>query len=103
MRLRTLLAFTLFALSGVGAQASATVAIRAGRIPEDHWGPIALYIDGAMVMPDNRVDAFSALRPGDVEAVEVYRSPTELPAEAMGNACGAIYVWTRFGARVKSR
>lgn len=38
------------------------------------------------------------LRLSDIEAVEVYRGPTELPAEAVGNGCAAIFVWTRVGS-----
>ena len=33
----------------------------------------------------------------DLQALEVYRSPAEIPAEynATGNYCGAILLWTR--------
>jgi hypothetical protein len=32
----------------------------------------------------------------DVEAMEVYRGPSQLPQEAMGNACAAVFIWTRY-------
>lgn len=64
----------------------------------DDWGGVALYVDGSRV-PDSDRRAFSGtLTPDQIEAIEVYRSPTELPAEAVGNACSAVYIWTRSGA-----
>ena len=32
---------------------------------------------------------------GDIEAIEVYRGPATMPAEAIGNACAAVFIWTR--------
>ena len=32
----------------------------------------------------------------DIEAMEVYTSPSQLPQEAMGNSCAAIFIWTRY-------
>ena len=31
----------------------------------------------------------------DIEAIEVYRGPSQLPAVAVGNSCAAIFIWTR--------
>lgn len=50
---------------------------------------ISWFLDGRPVMnppelPDN-----------DIEAIEVYRGPGSIPPEAVGNACAAIFVWTR--------
>lgn len=33
----------------------------------------------------------------DIEAMEVYRGVAELPSVARGDACAAIFVWTRYG------
>lgn len=47
------------------------------------------FVDGQQVQttPD--------VRDQDVEAVEVYRGSSALPAEAIGNACAAVFIWTR--------
>jgi len=63
----------------------------------DGWGDVALYIDGTQVPAGIRDTEFGALSPVQIEAMEVYKSPVELPAEAIGNACAAVYVWTRIG------
>lgn len=36
-----------------------------------------------------------AIPPILVEGMAVYTSPTQLPVEAMGNGCAAIFIWTR--------
>lgn len=36
---------------------------------------------------------------GDIEMIEIFRGPGELPAEFNDGNCGAIAVWTRQGAR----
>lgn len=58
---------------------------------------LALIIDGTRVSQDVVGSTLASLRLSDIEAIEVYGGPAELPLEVMGNACGAIYVWTRFG------
>ncbi len=30
-----------------------------------------------------------------VAAIEIYKGPATMPAEALGNACAAVYIWTR--------
>jgi hypothetical protein len=52
---------------------------------------IAYYLDGI----SSDASAFSNVHPKDVAAMEVYRGPSQLPPEVVGNACGAIYLWTR--------
>jgi hypothetical protein len=50
---------------------------------------IAVFVDGQSV---------GTSWPGhddDIEAIEVYRGPATMPAEAVGNACAAVFVWTR--------
>ncbi|MEX1183198.1 MAG: hypothetical protein WEF86_08165 [Gemmatimonadota bacterium] len=38
------------------------------------------------------------VRPLDLEAIEVYRGPSEMPAEFARGTCGAIVLWTRNGS-----
>jgi hypothetical protein len=58
---------------------------------------VALYLDGIRVDTASLRQTIAELALSEIEAVEVYRGVSELPAEAMGNACSAIFVWTRFG------
>ncbi len=41
------------------------------------------------------LEVFRTMNASDVEAIEVYPSSSSLPVEAVGNACAAIFVWTR--------
>ena len=63
----------------------------------DGWGGVALYVDGLLIRGDRGL-TLGTLPPSQIEAIEIYRNATELPDEAMGNACAAVYVWTRVGA-----
>lgn len=56
-------------------------------------GGVAVYIDG--MRASGGQDALSFYRPNDVEAIEVYRSVAELPPEAVGDGCAAIFIWLR--------
>jgi hypothetical protein len=51
-----------------------------------------LFIDGFRV---RGLGTLSALNPSDIEAIEVYQGAAQLPAEAKGNACAAIFVWVK--------
>lgn len=62
-------------------------------------GTFALYIDGIRTARDLIPETLKDLSTADVEAMEVYRGPSELPAEALGDACAAVFIWTRRGAR----
>jgi hypothetical protein len=75
----------------------AEIGAKTGADNGDGWGNVALYVNGVMVRGD-RGETLAMMPPSEIEALEIYRSPTELPAEAVGNACAAVYVWTRFGA-----
>ena len=35
------------------------------------------------------------LIPLQIEFIEVYSGPSQMPAEAVGNSCAAIMIWTR--------
>lgn len=52
-------------------------------------GQIAWFIDGNLVVG---APMFSE---NEVLAVEVYRGPSLMPPEAIGNACGAVYIWLK--------
>jgi Carboxypeptidase regulatory-like domain len=41
------------------------------------------------------LDMLRSLHENNIEAMEVYPSGSSLPAEAVGNACAAIFVWSR--------
>lgn len=56
-----------------------------------------LYLDGFRVSRSMSVDEL--LNPDDVEAVEIYRGPAEMPPEFSSGGCGALVVWTRRGER----
>ncbi len=56
-------------------------------------GVVAVFVDGMRAYGGQ--DALSFYRPNDIEAMEVYRSVSELPPEAVGDACAAIYIWLR--------
>lgn len=101
--------FTRDELRVIGSTAAAIGAVASLRVRSDAFGrivsvqatrcssvgsPVALvawFVDGFRVgdIPEIPFD--------DVEAIEVYRGSSSLPAEAIGNACAAIYIWTRRG------
>lgn len=61
-----------------------------------------VYVDGVRVLRDNQaspepLDNF--VIPSEVAAIEVYRGPSEIPAEFGGSTgrCGAIVIWTGNG------
>jgi hypothetical protein len=66
------------------------VTMRGGCIPR-------VYLDGVPIqLLGLTIDDLT--RPMELEGIEVYRGPSELPAEFSGGACGAIVLWTRRGA-----
>jgi len=54
----------------------------------------AVFLDGVRLFD---ISALSELSPSQVEAVEVYQGAAQLPAEAKGDACFAIFVWLNSG------
>lgn len=56
---------------------------------------VAVWIDGARVMTDNHNEALEYLRASDVEMIEVYRGPGQIPGEFLSDACAVIVIWTR--------
>lgn len=59
-------------------------------------GRTAFYVDGVEAMGD---DLLSWYRPSDLEAMEVYRGIGELPAQVFGDACAAVFLWSRRGGK----
>jgi hypothetical protein len=53
-----------------------------------------LFIDGFRV---RGLGTLNTIKPNEVEAIEVYQGAAQLPAEAKGNACAAIFIWLRQG------
>ena len=60
-------------------------------------GTVALYVNGVRIDTASIQQTFAEFDLMEIEAVEVYRGISELPPEAVGDACSAIFVWTRFG------
>jgi len=56
---------------------------------------VAVYVDGFRVLGDPG-DILGTINPADVEAIEVYRGPAELPAEFNSDDCAAIVIWTKY-------
>ena len=72
---------------------------------EDPNCPPRIFIDGVIVRRGGRMNrpddpAFDALlQPHEIEAMEVYRSPSEVPTVYSGNdvTCGVVLIWTKQG------
>lgn len=45
------------------------------------------------------LDLLDAVRPGEIEAVEVFRGVSQIPAEFLDDSCAAVVIWTREGGR----
>jgi hypothetical protein len=56
---------------------------------------VAVWIDGARVMTNNHNEALDYLRPANIEMIEVYRGPGQIPGEFLDDSCAAIVIWTR--------
>jgi hypothetical protein len=53
-----------------------------------------LFIDGFHV---KGLSTLQDINPSQIEAIEVYQGAAQLPGDAKGNACAAIYVWLKGG------
>ena len=70
--------------------------IRSGRAATRGECPLLLFLDGALIGNSfEDIDNFISIE--QIVAIEVYRGPSEMPAEfnTTGSACGAIVFWTR--------
>jgi hypothetical protein len=66
--------------------------------------PVQYYIDGSPFLSTGGDDMDQIVQPQDIQAIEVYKGPTETPAEFQGGgsaACGTIVIWTRRGGSSK--
>lgn len=61
--------------------------------PQYRW--FALYLDGQRITGDP-MEVLGYLQTSEVETIEVYRGPSQLPLAAMGDACAAMFITTRF-------
>ena len=65
------------------------------------WCIPSVYVDGVRVnySPDNGFTLSNYVPLGDIEAVEVYRSPAEIPVEysSMSTGCGVLGLWSKTG------
>jgi hypothetical protein len=58
--------------------------------------PVNVYLDGMLMKIEKSIDDMIPLE--WVEAIEVYRRASEMPAEFLGSgACGVVGIWTRRG------
>ncbi len=64
--------------------------------------PVQYYIDGSPFLSTGGDDMDQIVQPQDIQAIEVYKGPSETPAEFQGGgsaACGTIVIWTRRGGK----
>ncbi|MGI9044667.1 MAG: TonB-dependent receptor plug domain-containing protein [Gemmatimonadaceae bacterium] len=54
-----------------------------------------LFVDGIRVRD---IASLSNIHPGQIEAMEIYQGAAQVPAEAKGDACAAIFIWLRTGS-----
>ena len=52
---------------------------------------VRYYVDGQLT----NASGFAFVHPKEIAAMEIYRGPSQLPPGAVGDACAAVYVWTR--------
>ena len=73
--------------------------IRFVRCPQPR--AIGVYLDGTRLIPQSdddspAVEMLSRINPADVEMIEVYRGPSEIPAVYHWDGCAVIAVWTKW-------
>jgi hypothetical protein len=56
---------------------------------------IRVFIDGMEV---GDASELATVNPAQIEAMEIYKGSAELPVEARGKGCAAIFIWTRDGS-----
>ncbi len=56
--------------------------------------PLAVYINGQRI--GDGLAVLGELLTSDIETLEIYRGPAQLPVEAMGDACAAVFITTRY-------
>lgn len=71
-----------------------TIPLGGGR-GDPGYGWFAVYLNGQRLRADP-MDVLGELTTNEVETIEVYRGPSQLPVEAMGDACAAVFITTRY-------
>lgn len=59
------------------------------------YGWFAVFLDGQRLRADP-MDVLGELNTSEIETIEVYRGTSQLPIEAMGDACAAVFITTRY-------
>ncbi|MCR4340106.1 MAG: Plug and carboxypeptidase regulatory-like domain-containing protein [Gemmatimonadaceae bacterium] len=59
------------------------------------YGWFAVYLDGQRLRADP-LDVLGELKTSEIETIEVYRGVSQLPIEAVGDACAAVFITTRY-------
>lgn len=73
----------------------------AGSATGGRSGAVQLFIDGTRV--GSPLTTLEAMKPSEVEAIEIYQGAAQLPMEARGDGCAAIFIWTRDRAGAAER
>ena len=84
-------------LPGVGVDQAGNVVLRGMVSGMGACGSPVVYLDGIVSSVGN--EDLRILDPFDMEAIEVYRRPSEIPAQYGGSTrgCGVILLWTKRG------
>ncbi len=71
-----------------------------GGLRPNLYCPARVLVDGLVVNPPGEPYDFELLNINNIEAIEVYRSPSQVPPHYGGaeSACGVILVWRRVGS-----
>ncbi|MCC6931078.1 MAG: carboxypeptidase regulatory-like domain-containing protein [Gemmatimonadaceae bacterium] len=72
--------------------------IRPANLREPSFTGTQVYVNGSRLDWRGAGEILASFHANDIEAIEVYRGPSELPVDAIGDACAAIFIWTRFGS-----
>ena len=59
---------------------------------------LAVFINGQRIGEDAgiAIETLAQMKADEIETMEVYRGASQLPMEAVGNACAAVFITTRF-------
>ena len=56
---------------------------------------VSVWIDGDKVRTPSLDVALGLIHPNDIEAIEIYRGLSQIPAEFLDDSCAAVVIWTR--------
>ncbi len=66
------------------------------RVNSDH-GWLSVFVDGQRIgQTGQQIEFLALLKADEIETMEVYRGPSQLPIDAIGDACAAVFITTRF-------